>query len=368
MNKTLTRLLTGATALATVLTLAPHPASAVVEETPPIHYWNEATAGLNVNGTYRTVVGNFSGGATDDIVFNSNNSSTDHLWTSNGDTTFAKQALDGLQPPDNAIPLVGNFVGDAHEDIFWYGPGSAPDEMWMASGGSFLEAPGTVNGTYDAKVLDNATGFDSIVWYRTSTGAGSIWAWGSGGTFVQRAITAPANAQVLVGRFSNDGCADVYFYAQTGRDPLWELDCFGTATRVDSQTLVGGFSPYVGQFSVGRDAQDDILWIDPSGIKTLLTENLSAGAFTRSYPTVPHTGTLLRTGNGYATIHQWDPASGIHHIWFQVPGRLSFNANLTNTPMRTGYQPIVGAFVGTGEDILWYAPGSAAERLFSLPG
>jgi hypothetical protein len=29
---------------------------------------------------------------------------------------------------------------------------------------------------------------------------------------------------------------------------------------------------------------------------------------------------------------------------------------------------VVGSFVGEGGDILWYAPGSNPERLFSMPG
>jgi hypothetical protein len=364
MNKLLTTVLTGATALATALTLVPAPASAAA---PPIRYWNEATAGLNVNGTYRTVVGDFAAGPTDDIVWNTNTSATDHLWTSNGDATFATQAL-GLQPPADAVPIVGDFVGDAKEDIFWYGPGSAPDVMWMASGGSFRAATGRVSGTYSVATLENRTGKDSIVYYDATTGTGSIWAFGPAGAFASRPFSGPARARLIVGHFNHGDCADLYLYAQTGRDPLMLMDCNGRAASTSNQTLGGGFTPYVGQFSPGRDAQDDILWIDPAGIKNMLAENLDRGHFTRSYPDVPDTGTLLRTANGYATLHQWTPTTGRHHIWFQVPGGLSFRADLTNTAMPSGSQPIVGAFVGSGEDILWYRPGSGAERLFHLPG
>lgn len=365
MNKLIATLLTGATALATTVSLTPSTSSAT--PAPAIAYWHEATAGLGVSGTYRTVVGDFGGGPEDDIVWNTNSSATDHLWTSNGDTTFTKQAL-ALQPPVGAIPLVGDFLGDAHDDIFWYGPGSAPDAMWMSSGGSFRAAPGRVTGTYEAKVLDDRTGKDGIVFYPAATGRGSIWSFGEGGAFVSRAFTAPAGGTVLTGRFSNDGCADVYVYAQTMHDPLWELDCDGNVARTDEQYLVGDATPFVAQFSPGRDAQDDILWVDPTGRKSFLEENLTDGRFAVSWPAVPHTGTLLRTGNGYATIHQWDRTSGRHHIWFEVPGGLSFNADLTNTAMSSRYQPIVGAFVGTGEDILWYQAGSGAERLFWLAG
>lgn len=364
MNKILTALLTSATAVATALTLVPAAASAAA---PPVRYWNEATSGLNVNGDYRTVVGDFVGGPEDDIVWNTNTSATDHLWTSNGNGTFATQALT-VQPPADAIAIVGDFIGDAKEDIFWYGPGSAPDAMWMASGGSFRAATGRVSGMYSVATLDNRTGKDSIVYYDSTTGTGSIWAFGPAGAFASRPLTGPTRARLVVGQFDRDDCADLYLYGQTGRDPLMLMDCNGRAVVTEPQSLVGGFTPYVGQFSPGRDAQDDILWIDPSGTRTMLAQNLDRGRFARSYPDVPHTGTLLRTANGYATLHQWVPTTGRHHISFQVPGGLSFRADLTNTPMSAGYRPIVGAFVGSGEDIFWYRPGTSAERLFHLPG
>ena len=132
---------------------------------------------------------------------------------------------------------------------------------------------------------------------------------------------------------------------------------------------MGSSTPYVGQFTPNRsDAQDDVLWIDPTGRRTMLAENLIRGGFTRSYPTAPHTGTLLRTANGYGTIHQWNPTTGNHHIWFRAPGGLDFHADLVATAMPATARPIVGAFVGTGEDIFWYRPGSGAERLFWLAG
>ena len=363
MKKLIATLLAGATSLTAAVTLAPTAASA----TPPISYWRESTGGLAVNGTYRSVVGDFAEGPEDDILWNSNTSATDHLWTSNGDGTFAKAPLT-VQPPANAIPLVGDFLGDDKEDIFWYGPGSAPDAMWQASGGSFRTGTGRVNGTYDAKVLDDATGKDAIVFYDTSSGRGSIWSWGDRGSFVQRSITGPAGATLLTGRFSDDGCADLYLFANSGHDPLVELDCDGLARQTLDQTLVTDSRPYVGQFSVGRDAQDDILWVNPAGINTMLDENEVNGRFSRSHPMVPYTGTLLRVANGYAAIARWDTTTGQHHIWFQVPGGYSFNADLANTPMPRSYRPIVGAFVGSGEDIFWYQAGSAPERLFSMPG
>ena len=43
-------------------------------------------------------------------------------------------------------------------------------------------------------------------------------------------------------------------------------------------------------------------------------------------------------------------------------------ARFASTERSSLYPMIVGAFVGSGEDIFWYQAGSAPERLFSMPG
>ena len=361
MKKKLTAtLLAGLASATAALTLVPSAASA----STPIAYWRESTAGLNVNGTYARVVGDFHGGVQDDIFWNSNDGEADHLWTSRNDGTFASTRTTGT-PPVDAVPVVGDFGGDHHEDILWYGRGAAADALWIADGaGQFRRSAVTISGDYRVQAVDNATGLDQVMFYARSAGRATIWVFSADGSHVSRSSSAPANAVMLIGRFSNDGCADVYWYARTGSDPLWELDCAGLNRAVRFMTMIGEAEPYIGQFSPGRGTQDDILWVDPTGIKTMLSENLTAGRFTNSYPTMPHTGTFLRTANGYAAMHRWDPATGRHSIWFKVPGGDSFNADLTNTAVPSGYQTTVGAFVGTGEDILWYRPGSAGERLF----
>jgi len=263
---------------------------------------------------------------------------------------------------------VSDFAGDDHEDIYWYGAGSIRDELWTAIDGGFRVDASRVSGTYEARVLDDATGKDGIIFYDRNAGRGSIWSFRAGG-YDDRRIAPPAMAKLVIGRFSADGCADIYFYGQSGADPLWTMDCEGRISQTFTQSLRLPSEPIVGQFSVGRDSQDDIVFAASPGWGSKLLENLTSdGRFTTSTVDPVYGVTNVKVANGYGAVHSWDPATGGHKIWFQVPGPHSFSAILANTSMPRAAQPVVGSFVGAGEDILWYQPGAGAERLFWLAG
>lgn len=353
------------TILLALTALGARPASA----STPIRYWQEATAGLSVSGTYDPVVGNFAGGAQDDIWWHAVGTGTDSLWTSNGDATFTKRTL-SMDVPDGAVARVGDFVGDDHEDIFWYGAGSAGDVLWQSTTDGFRAIPARVSGTYNVRTIDDATGKDALI-FENGTG-GSIWSFtGTDGTYRSRAITPPAaGAVMLVGRFDDDPCGDVFWYDPHGGDvhTMWALDCDGRIARSVDHRFAANYEPVVGQFSPGRDAQDDILWIGFPGTRTVLWENEHAGTWTKTYQSLPTTGTLLPVSNGYGLIHIWNAGTGTHQVWFKSVLGPSFNADLSNTTIGSGYHPVVGSFVGAGADILWYRAGASAERLFWAAG
>jgi len=365
MKKLLFSLLTALTTLGAVTTLTVAPASAV----PPVRYWQEATSGLSVSGTYQPVIGNFAGSATDDIWWYAEGSATDHLWTSNGDATFAKQALP-MTVPTGATPLVGDFAGDAHEDILWYGRGAIGDVLWESTTTGFRTIAVNVSGSYQTAVIDDAIGRDDVIF--VGAASGSIWSFASkSGTYRSRSITPPfAGATLLPGRFDTDGCGDLFWHdpAALGAHIRWTLDCDGRVTDAIGYVMSADYEPYVGQFSPGRDAQDDILWVGLGGARSELWENERPDAWPTRPVTVPTRGTLLPVSNGYGLIHAWDASVGTHQVWFRLPGGHDFNASLSNTTIGSSYQPVVGSFVGAGADILWYRPGTSPERLFWMAG
>jgi hypothetical protein len=362
MKKLIATLLT---ALTVATALGARPASA----STPIRYWRESTAGLAVNGTYVPVVGNFAGSTQDDIFWYAAGSATDHLWTSNGDATFTKRALP-MSVPDGAVARVGDFAGDDHDDVFWYGSGSIGDVLWESTVDGFRAIPVRVSGTYQVVTIDDATGKDALAFDNGSRG-GSIWSfYGTSGAYRSRTIAPPvAGATMLVGRFDDDPCGDLLWHDPNGDvQTLWTLDCDGRIARRATIRIGRAYDPVVGQFSPGRDAQDDILWIGTGGARTVLLENEHAGAWTTTYQSAPSHGTPIAVSNGYGLVHFWHAGDGTHKVWFKSPTGGSFNADLSNTTMDSSYTPVVGSFVGEGGDILWYAPGSNPERLFSMPG
>lgn len=345
-------------------TLHAAPASA----TPGVTYkfWEEATSGLAVNGTYRAVVGNFGGSAQDDIVWFAPGTASDSAWLSNNDTTFTKRTLSPQATFTDVRALVGDFAGDSHEDIFWYGPGTAPDSLWISNGdGTFAPSTIAVNGTYTATVLDSRTGKDDIIWARSGGGAGgSIWSFsGSIGFHTSSTIPTPVGATAVTGQFTADGCADVlWFTPDASADQVWTMGCYGTVDAITNQYVTGDYTPKVQQFSPSGDLLDDIAFTNTSG-RTVLLESLGTGAFRATVHTLP-AGEAIGAADVTGVLNV-RTATGAHEMWFPLAPGVDHLGHLTNTAMDARYRAVVGSFVGSHDDIFWYAPGSAPERLFS---
>lgn len=358
---TTVRTLAAGLAAALALVAAPAPAHAL---DPPVAFWDEATAGLSVNGTYTPVVGDFGNplSPADDILWYAPGPATDYLWLSNGDATF-----DTLASPDQIsgtyTPIVGDFAGSAADDIVWYAPGPAQDWLWTSVGGDFTSAPLSISGTYLPAVLDDQVGKDGIIWAAPSGGAGHVWSFEGGGAYLSKPITSPAGTRPLVGRFGAGSCADVFWYAPgPAADALWAMDCAGQATTTP-QTVNGTYQPVVADLVNDGDGVDEILWYRTGAQSTIWSPGDDLGTWQAQQFTVPLAGTPLPAGGNWGVVQIWSTSAQDLILWGQGHAD-ELIAPLTNTEMPTGSIPVIGSFVGPGEDIFWYRPGPGAERLF----
>lgn len=329
----------------------------------PIDFWDEATAGLAVSGTYKPIVGDFVGAPAnlDEIIWYAPGAATDYLWVPNGDGTFSTQAL-GTQVSGTYTPLVGDFSGNSLDDIVWYAPGNAADYLWTANGLGFDAQPVSVGGTYAPVVADDAAGKDDIIWAKAGGGPGWIWSFEGMGTYLSHPITSPAGSSPLVGRFNDGVCADVFWYVPgNGADALWELDCSGNIGASYAQTVNGTYQPSVNDYTAGGDGKDDILWHrNPGG--SSLWQNTGAGNWASTAHQIPTTGKPLAVAKNWGLAHFYS-TTGPDWVFWKTGGD-DYVAPLSNTEIGAGYMPIVGRFVGQNADIFWYKAGNSAERLF----
>jgi len=113
----------------------------------------------------------------------------------------------------------------------------------------------------------------------------------------------------------------------------------------------------------GCSTCDDIVWFGPGGISDAWWTGLSNGSFTPHPATIPiqHEAFGLRNPTGDDVVQIWDPGVG-NRFWYLSAG----SPTIVNAPRfqpTAGYQPIIGDFVGTTEDVFWYRPGPGAEHL-----
>jgi hypothetical protein len=358
---TLRRTIAAGLAAALALVAAPAPASAL---DPAIAFWQESTAGLAVNGTYTPVVGNFGNALTpaDDILWYAPGAATDYLWLSNNDTTF-DTAPSPSQVSGSYTPVVGDFAGNGLDDIVWYAPGSTQDWLWTSTGSGFTSSPLSISGTYDPSVLEDEAGKADIVWAKPNGGAGYVWSFEGMGTYLSTPMVSPPGSRALVGFFGAGACADIFWYAPgPAADSLWMMNCAGTAGSTFAQTVNGTYQPVVADLRDDLDGQDEIFWYRTGASSTMWSPN-GDGTWQAKSLTVPLQATPLPAGHQWGLIHFWSPTQQDLVFWGEG-GADAHLGPLTNTEMPAGSIPVIGAFVGHSDDILWYRPGAGAERLF----
>ncbi len=327
----------------------------------------DVTAGVSVTGTYTVLLGDFGGGVEDDLLFYAPGSAKDALWLSDGDTTFTKLDLKP-QVTGTYRPVVGDFAGDGRSDVIWYAPGPATDHLWTTTGShTFSSKPLTVTGDYQPTGMDNSSYGplkDEVVWLKTGGNTGSRWRFAADGTHTAHPVSLLTQHPVpIVGNFDGDQDADLVWWGPgTDIDLYWHN---GAGILVTSLQINGSaYRPVVADVDTsGCSTCDDIVWFGPGGISDAWWTGLSNGSFTPHPATIPiqHEAFGLRNPTGDDVVQIWDPGVG-NRFWYLSAG----SPTIVNAPRfqpTAGYQPIIGDFVGTTEDVFWYRPGPGAEHL-----
>jgi hypothetical protein len=189
---------------------------------------------------------------------------------------------------------------------------------------------------------------------------------------------APPGAVPVIGSFDDQVGEDIVWYTPgAGGDAFWSSNQDGSWTA-SPLTVNGTYTPYVGTFG-GEDKGRDILWYSTTGASQLWDYELDEGTalIKTSLPAVTGAGTILvgdLTSDGVTDVIRYRPGAAAEQWWdFDTPPdrgapvvtNRSFSVNST-------YTPVVGAFhtdpgAGDyGDDILWYAPGKAADSLWDF--
>ena len=325
---------------------------------------------IQVNGTFKPIVGDFNGGDQDDIIWYAPGAATDYLWTSTG-SSFTKTTL-SKQVSSTFTPIVGDFGGDNFDDILWYAPGPAPDYLWITSNGNFTQKTMSVSGTYQPFVLpDNTYGggsLDDIVWYAPGSAADSIWNFNTAqGGHATQAITVPGSPKPVVGDYDGNGFADILWYNPgTTADSLWRRTTDGGPFTATPQTINGTFTPVVQLFTADHtDERSDILWFASGAAGDSLWEGKADGSFIKTSHAISDTGTPLGLIYDWGYTYTWNP-SGPDRVWYDNVSGPDHDEDALNTEIPAGYTPLVGNFNDDGSvpAIFWYKAGSATEYLF----
>lgn len=239
----------------------------------------------------------------------------------------APSSADTLSPTE----VSGNFAGDSREEVFMYTAGSATDYMVsFANQGvpcgqlTLARYPHTVNGTYYPVAGNFDTdAYDEIIWHAPGAGQDYLMNFPSFTASTVIPLTANGNFVPLAGDFSGDGVDDVIWYERgTGQDYLWDFNPDGTRTDLPLTINGAGYRPVAGSF--GMDNTDDVLWYVPG----------------------PETDLL------------WDFVAGTHRFVlraFEIDG--NYRTPISMDIFNDGWR---------GHDILWYAPGAAADYIWDF--
>jgi glucose/arabinose dehydrogenase len=272
-----------------------------------------ATFDRSPAGFNHVVSGNFFGGPRDEMLFHSNGSDLELLWSvSAGGNSLIFTPYD-LPDSGLARPIVGDFDGDGFDEVFWYTRGPEADVLW------------------------DFTAYEAV----TTTEL-----------FITGTFTPVA------GDFTADGADDIFFYGPgTAPDVLWEFNPGGGHTEL-SIPVSGTYVPLVGSF--GFDATDDIFWY-AAGPATDSMWDFNPGSTTRTSRAMPVAGTykpftldMFGDGAGGGDIFWYAPGTATDTVWDFVDGvRFPFR-----DPVNGVYTPMSGDYLGDGfDDIVWRHSG-----------
>ena len=324
-----------------------------------------------VNGTYQPIVGDFLGpGPGDDILWYAPGSGAESLWRSTGDggAPFAKASVPAVG--GTYRPMVSDFTSDGYDDILWYAPGSAPDSLWDFTPGSLVKRPLTINGTFTPLVLENAPNPDAIFWYAPGSATDWLWTFPVGtSTHASAPYRIDGTYRPIVGDLDDDSLTDIFWYAPgPASDAIWRRTSTDAAgSFASSPAPVGGtYVPLVGDVNQPAStdhATTDIVWTSSTGSDQVWDR--SGGTWARTTATIAGPRVLIVDLAGPAAVVSWG-STAPDQVWrgFTAGADRSERTQLAN--VAADAIPVVGHFGTSGsQQILWYRPGSGAERYWS---
>ncbi len=187
----------------------------------------------------------------------------------------------------------------------------------------------------------------------------------------------PAGATPVVGDFDETNGEDIIWYTPgAGGDAFWSGHGDGTWTA-EPMSINGTYTPYVGDFA-GDDKGDDVLWYSATGASQLWDFDGDEGyeLVKTSLPGVGGSGQVLIgdfTSDSVMDVIRYRPGAGAEQWWdFDAPGAAPYAITTRPLDVNGTYTPVVGNFFqdpgqyDRGIDILWYAPGAAADSMWDF--
>lgn len=187
-------------------------------------------------------------------------------------------------------------------------------------------------------------------------------------------IVSSLTSVPVTGDFDGDGRDDTLWYtAGPGEDALsWggsRSDLGTGATRVAAGPVNGVYRPVAGD--VDGDGRDDIVWYaagsapdfvwwGSSSRATFVAGGSSAALSSISGNYRPIAGDV--DGDGRDDVLWYAPGGAADFVWWGVGVRSQFGATSTARPVGGDYWHAVGDVDGDGrDDVIWHAPGSAQD-------
>ena len=258
----------------------------------------------------------------------------------------------------------------------------------LASTASVSAAAGTAPGTVVWPVGPNLTSYtaftapgarplighfgpdrDDVVWYTPGPGGDSWWKGNGDRTFTKVSISVGGTYEPVVADLTGDGVDDIYWWARSGTDSLWDFNADGSITKRNDVQVDLAASPVVGSF--GSGTKERIFFYGPGTAPDRLLSVTDAGSSVASY-TINGTYTVV-PGRLWGQdpndpverdLLLYAPGTAGDYIWhFKPDGTVAQRAITVNG----SYKPVVGDFTYDGaDDIIWYGPGSKADGMWDL--
>lgn len=188
---------------------------------------------------------------------------------------------------------------------------------------------------------------------------------------------APGGATPVIGSFDDRSGEDILWYTPgAGGDAFWSGNADGT-WEVSPVSVSGTYTPYVGTFAE-EDKGHDIVWYSATGTSQLWDFPEDGGPVVQTpLPGVGGPGKVLVgdfTSDGYTDLIRYQPGTAADSWWdFEIPtGAANHVVSSRALSVNGSYTPVVGQFARDnaqgdyGEDVLWYAPGTAADTLWDF--